>query len=76
MKTHYVQIADRNKSSTVKHFREERIPRPTIYRIIKKFEDTGIVHDKPICGRPKKLSNTQLEEIPKRAVRLCLTDLG
>ncbi len=53
---HYVHIANRQKRITVNHFLQEEIPRPSIYRIIKKFEESGAVGDKPRAGRPKELS--------------------
>jgi len=51
-----VHISNRQKRITVNHFLQEEIPRPSIYRIIKKFEESGAVGDKPRAGRPKKLS--------------------
>ena len=57
---HYVNIADRQKKMTVNHFLQERIPHPTIYRIIKKFEESGVIGDKPRSGRPDKLSKQRL----------------
>ncbi len=53
---HYVHIANRQKRITVNHFLQEGIPRLSIYRIIKNFEESGAVGDKPRMGRPKKLS--------------------
>ena len=57
-----------SKKITVNHFLEERIPRPTIYRIIKKFEESGVIGDKPRNGRPDKLLKQQLTRLK------CLTD--
>ena len=54
---------------TVNHFLQERIPRPTIYWIIKKFEESGVIGDKPRSGRPDKLSKQQLTRLKR------LTDL-
>ena len=53
---------------TVNHFLQEHIPRPTIYRIIKKYGEFGTISDKPGAGRPKKLSTQQLTRLK------CLTD--
>ena len=57
---HYMNIADHQKKITVNHFLQEQIPRPTIYRIIKKFEESAVIGDKPRSGRPDKLSKQQL----------------
>jgi transposase len=57
---HYLNIADREKRITVNHFLKEKIPRSTIYDIIEKYEESGVVGDKPRTGRPKKLSVQQL----------------
>ena len=62
---HYVNIADRQKKITVNHFLQERIPRPTIYRIIKKFEESDVIGDKPRSGRPDKLSKQQLTRLKR-----------
>ena len=67
-KTHCTTIADRQKKINVNHFLQERIPRPTIYRIIKKFEESGVIGDKPRSGHPDKLSKQQLTRLK------CLTD--
>ena len=56
---HYVNIADRQKKMTVNRFLQERIPRPTIYWIIKKFEEPAVIGDKPRSARPDKLSKQQ-----------------
>ncbi len=42
----FVNIANENKSVTVNHFMKEKIPRQTIYSIIKKYEEFGHVGDK------------------------------
>ena len=62
---HYVNIADSQKKITVNHFLQRRIPRPTIYRIIKKFEETGVIGDKPRSGCPDKLSKQQLTRLKR-----------
>lgn len=56
---HYLNIAGREKRITVNHFLQEKIPRSTIYDIIKKYEEYGVVGDKHRTGRPKKLSARQ-----------------
>ena len=62
---HYVNIADRQKKITVNHFLQERIPRPTIHRIIKKFEESSVISNKPRGGRPDKLSKQQLTRLKR-----------
>ena len=62
---HYVNIADRQKKITINHFLQERIPRPIIYRIIKKFEESGVIGDKPRSGRLDKLSKQQLTRLKR-----------
>ena len=59
---HYVNIADRQKKITVL---QERIPCPTIYWIIKKFEESGIIGGKPRRDRPDKLSKQQLTRLKR-----------
>ena len=34
---------------------KEKVPRQTIYSIIRKYEESGLIGDKPRSGRPKKL---------------------
>ncbi len=62
---YYLNIADKNKSVTVYHFAQEKIPRRTIYNIIKKYEDYGHVGDKPRSGRPKKLCQGELTRLKR-----------
>ena len=62
---HYVNIADHQKKITVNHFLQERIPRPTIYRIIKKFEESGVIGEKPRNSRPDQLSKQQLTRLKR-----------
>ena len=62
---HYVNIADRQKKITVNHFLQERIPRPTIYWIIKKFEESDVIGGKPRSGRPDKLLKQQLTRLKR-----------
>jgi hypothetical protein len=38
----FVNIANENKSVTVNHFMKAKIPRQTIYSIIKKYEEFGL----------------------------------
>ena len=53
---HYVNVANKQKQITVNHFVQEKIPRQAIYSIIRKYEESGYVGDKPRSGHPKKLS--------------------
>ena len=57
---HYVNVANKQKQITANHSVQEKIPRQTIYSIIRKYEESGHVGDKPRSGRPKKLSLGQL----------------
>ncbi|CAF3391516.1 unnamed protein product [Rotaria socialis] len=65
---HYINVASTQKQITVNHFLQERIPRQTIYSIIKKYEESGYVSDKPRSGRPKKLSRGQLTRLKDQLV--------
>ena len=60
-----MNTTDRQKKITVNHFLQERIPRPTIYWIIKKFEESGVIGDKPRSGRLDKLSKQQLTRLKR-----------
>ena len=62
---HYVNVANKQKQITVNHFVQEKIPRQTIYSIIKKYEESGYVGDKPRSGHPKKLSREQLTRLKR-----------
>ena len=42
---------------------QEKIPRQIIYSIIRKYEESGYVGDKPRFARPKKLSRGQLTRL-------------
>ena len=53
---HYINVANRQKKITVNHFLQEKVPRRTIYYIIKRYEESGAIVDKPRSGRPKKLT--------------------
>ncbi len=61
----YLNVAGEQKSVTVNHFLEEKIPRRTIYNILQKYERSGEVGDKPRCGRPKKLSRGGLTRLKR-----------
>jgi transposase len=50
----YVNIAGKKKNVTVNHFLIEKIPRQTIYSIIRKYDEDGHIGDRPRSGRPKK----------------------
>ncbi|CAF3215252.1 unnamed protein product [Rotaria socialis] len=60
---HYINVANKQKQITVNHFLQEKISRQTIYSIIKKYEESGYVSDKPRSGCPKKLSRGQLTRL-------------
>ena len=50
----HLNYAISKKNVTVNHFLKEKIPRQTIYNIIRKYEKFGHIGDKPRSGRPKK----------------------
>ena len=56
---HYRTVAKKKKNITVNHFLAENIPRPTIYRIIWRYDTCGTIGDKPRSGRPRKISTGQ-----------------
>ena len=62
---HYVDVANKQKQITVNHFVQEKIPRQTIYSIIRRYEESGYVGDKSRSRRPKKLSRGQLTRLKR-----------
>lgn len=46
---------EKNKSMTVFHFKQEKIPPKTVYSILAKYDKCGTVGDLPRSGRPPKL---------------------
>ena len=62
---HYVNVANKQKQIIVNHFVQEKIPRQTIYSIIRKYEESGYVGDKPRSTGPKKLSLGQLTRLKR-----------
>ena len=50
---------------TVNHFLQERIPRPTIYWIMKNFVESVVIGDKARSDRPDKLSKQQLTRLKR-----------
>ena len=62
---HYINITNRQKQITVKHFLQEKVPRQTMYCIINKYEDSGCVGDKPRPSRPKKLFRGKLTRLKR-----------
>ena len=42
---------------------KEKIPRQTIYSIIRKYEESGLIGDKPSPGRPKKLRQQRIDRL-------------
>lgn len=59
----YSVLGQMNKIDVVKHFQLENIPRPTIYRIIQRYERGLPCEDKPRKGRPCKLNKKQQEKL-------------
>ena len=62
---HYINVANRQKKITVNHFLQEKVPRRTIYYIIKRYEESDTIVDKPRSGRPKKLTTGQLTRLKR-----------
>ena len=61
------------------HFVQEKIPRQTIYSIVRKYEESGYVGDKPRSGRPKNLSRgqlTRLKRLVNKRTRISLLRLA
>ncbi|CAF1434083.1 unnamed protein product [Rotaria magnacalcarata] len=69
IKTNQMNIKQIIKMSTLCEifnlFKLEKIPRQTIYSIIRKYEESGYIGDKPRSGRPKKLSRGQLTRLKR-----------
>ena len=62
---HYINVANRQKKITVNHFLQEKVQRRTIYYIIKRYEESDTIVDKPRSGRPKKLTTGQLTRLKR-----------
>jgi transposase len=56
---YYTNVANQQTALTVNHFLAEKVPRQTIYNIIRKYDASGIVGDKARSGRPRKISSGQ-----------------
>jgi hypothetical protein len=52
----YLDVAKRKNDLTMNQFLQAKIPRQTIYNIIKKHEKFGCVGDRRRSDRPKKLT--------------------
>ena len=59
----YVNVVNKKKNLTVKHFLKEKIPRRTICNIIEKYDKCGHVGDKPRSCRPNKLCRKQRNQL-------------
>ena len=59
----HISYAKNKKNVTVNHFMKEKIPRQTIYSIIRKYEEFGLIGDKPRSRRPKKLCQQRLDRL-------------
>ena len=62
---HYINVANRQKKITVNHFLQEKVPLRTIYYIIKRYEESDTIVDKPRSGRPTKLTTGQLTRLKR-----------
>ena len=63
----HISYAKNKKNVTVNHFMKEKMPRQTIYSIIRKYEESGLIGDKPRPGRPKKLNQQRLDRLKQLA---------
>ena len=73
----HLNYAKSKENITVNHFLKEKISRQTTYNIIRKYEETSYIGDRPRFGRPKKLHQRQLSRLKrltnhKTGVSLCL----
>ena len=56
---HYTIIANQQTAFTVSQFLAENVPYRSIYNIIRKYEASDIVENKPRSGHPRKTSSDQ-----------------
>ena len=56
---HCTTIANQQTARIVNQFLAENVPLQTIYNIIRKYEASGIVRDKPRRDRPRKMPSDQ-----------------
>ena len=61
--TYHTQCAHSVVETTVHYFESKRIPRRTIYNIIKKYRNHLTTDFLPKSGRPSKISNKQLKTL-------------
>ena len=59
----HISYAKNKKNATVSHFMKEKIPCQTIYSIIRKYEESGLIGDKPRSGRPKQLRQQRFDRL-------------
>ena len=59
----YKMLRLRPKHEVVKHFKNEGIPKSTIYRTIKRFEDGFTAKRAPKIGRPPVLDNRSQQKL-------------
>ena len=74
----YLGAAKRKKNVVIQHFLE-KIPRRTIYNVLKKYENSKTVKDKDTSGHPKKLcrgSMTRLKCLVNHKTGVSLRRLG
>ena len=62
----YLQAGARSKATTVNHFREEEDSRTTVFSIIRKYQESGIVGDRPRSGRPATVSTAKNKQNVKQ----------
>ena len=59
----YSLVRQMSKTHLAKHFQIENIPRTTIYRIIKRFEDGLPCENKARKGRPSELNKQEQQKL-------------
>ena len=61
----YLNKTNKNKYLTFKHFKEEGVPKTTIYNVMRKYDETGMYEDLPRSGRPPKLNDKKVNQLVK-----------
>jgi transposase len=63
--TFYNNEGSRVMKLTAAHFKKEKVPERTIYNIISKYLKYNTTEFRPKNGRPRKISNQQLQSLVK-----------
>ena len=59
----HINHAKNKKNVTANHFMKEKIPRQTIYSITRKYEESGLIGDKPRSVCSKRLRQQRLDRL-------------